>query len=536
MKKTALFLCALLSGSSICVAINRTDLLPEEDAVQFHISNVEVLKTALLKTPVARLCMDEQFAAFLNLPVTNLFQTSEDDSPSQKQFKLIKGEMAVSVSVPDGTPFFAVELSPKDYEEYCLLQDKIVADDEMTRKNHTFQDIPLVEEVAFDDVAIWRAYYQNTVLEGTNREQIEKALMKLKSAELDVPSGGAPFFKIVAPRPEQLTAALIAAATSEEDPDRPQTVNFPALIDALGLSTLRRMEASFVFQETETVIELTVQGSELIKGLFAMEKTGPVHLPPAGFIPADLFYFRISQPDIPTIWAELVKIVSAANPMAGVYLAQLPAVAQQLCAVDFQQELLNPFGNIALSYNAPGAETPRAGVALELNSGNTLKNALDKILATPSLAQQTAAIKQETFRDVTLYELSNIQSEDPVTLAILPDYFLYGTSENVRTMIRAIQVPSDSASYLNNELIQELTARAPDTACALGAIKGKEYAGIFLQELQKPQYRSRIEQSEWSPDFDKLPSSQHIGSFFRNAFSWTEASPGQWTVTFLLQN
>ncbi|MCU0858434.1 MAG: hypothetical protein MUC65_08550 [Pontiellaceae bacterium] len=535
MKKSSLVIFILLTGSSICLALNRADLLPEEDAVQFHISNVQAVKSALMKTPIGRLCQDEQFAAFLNLQTTNLFQVSETDSPSLKQLKLITGEMAVSGSVPDGTMFFAVELSPEEYTKYCELQDKIIADEAMIRKNHTFQDIPLVEEVNPEGKSIWRVYYQRTVLEGTSREQIEKAVMRLKAGTLNAADSEPPVFKMILPSPGNLLREIIDAVKNKNQ-NKPQIVDFDALFKAAGLSSISRLETALTFNGTETLFRMDIQGGNLNQGLFALTKTAPVRLPPAAFIPKDLFYFKISQPDISAIWFELQKIITAASPLYGASVAQLPAMVQQLCAIDFQQELLNTFGSTLLSYTAPGADAPRTGIALELKDGVTLKNSLDKLLTAPALAAQTAAIKQEPFRDTTLYEIATAQSGDTIAFAALPAYFLYGTGEDVRALIRSIQVPAEGAGYLDSALIRELTARAPRSACALSAINGKEYAAILIAELQKPQYRSRIEQSNWNPDFTKLPSSQHVGGFFNNAFGWTEASPDKWTFTFLMQN
>jgi hypothetical protein len=77
-----------------------------------------------------------------------------------------------------------------------------------------------------------------------------------------------------------------------------------------------------------------------------------------------------------------------------------------------------------------------------------------------------------------------------------------------------------------------LRRHVPARAFGFGAVDLKKYMTVIIRELTKPEYVSTLQQN-WAksgspmppPDFDKLPPTEHIASFFNVSYQYAEETP-----------
>ena len=86
-------------------------------------------------------------------------------------------------------------------------------------------------------------------------------------------------------------------------------------------------------------------------------------------------------------------------------------------------------------------------------------------------------------------------------------------------------------AFEQTELVQGLRKEVSSSAFGFGAVDWKLNMDAIMAELTKPEYMSLIEQN-WAtsgsvlppPDFKKLPSADHIASFFNVSYQYVEAN------------
>ena len=93
---------------------------------------------------------------------------------------------------------------------------------------------------------------------------------------------------------------------------------------------------------------------------------------------------------------------------------------------------------------------------------------------------------------------------------------------------------SDTAtneSFERSPLVKGLREHVPPRAFGYSAIDWKKNMDVIVREFSKPEYVGLMQQN-WAksgsplppPDFEKLPSADHIASFFNVSYQYAEAT------------
>jgi hypothetical protein len=77
-----------------------------------------------------------------------------------------------------------------------------------------------------------------------------------------------------------------------------------------------------------------------------------------------------------------------------------------------------------------------------------------------------------------------------------------------------------------------LRRHVPTRAFSFGAVDWKKYMTVIVREVTKPEYVTVLNEN-WAksgspippPDFNKLPPTEHIASFFNVSYQYAEETP-----------
>jgi hypothetical protein len=207
-------------------------------------------------------------------------------------------------------------------------------------------------------------------------------------------------------------------------------------------------------------------------------------------------------------------------------------MAQQQVGINFEQDLLANLGTQYLSFSELGNEKGTSVFVVELKNPQAFKKALETMLAAPAIQPQLATVlKLEEFLDHTIYTVKNNTSATEIAFSFVDNYFVYGTSTDLRSAIRRASNPQSVSSYEQSPLVKELRTQISSRAFDYSVVDWEKYMTIAFKELSKPEY-IRLIQEQWAqsgsplppPDFKKLPAADHIASFFNRSYQYTEAT------------
>jgi len=398
----------------------------------------------------------------------------------------------------------------------------------------TFQDVEIVQHIENggtpEEESSWQAHLNDTFVLGYTKEWVEKCIVQLQKATIKEPEGN-PDFNLNLP-----LSGMIRKFIEDEKEDldgSPDPMNTELLFEALGLLGVDNYSLKVELKDTEMVADSNLLVSDLTRGIFTLLDVRPSELPTVGFIPENIASLEVGRFNLLRFWQEVPNVLATAMPAVKPQFDMIVAMIQQQAGIDFEQDLLANIGTEYVSFSLTESDRQTSTIAVELKDGMAFKTGLETALAAPALQPQIAAgLEIEEFLDHTIYTVKDDDPESAIAFGVMGDYLLYGQPDGLRQVIRSES--SDTAtngSFERSPLVKGLREHVPPRAFGYSAIDWKKNMDVIVREFSKPEYVGLMQQ-KWAksgsplppPDFDKLPSADHIASFFNVSYQYAEAT------------
>jgi hypothetical protein len=543
-KYRPLFISLLLSLSLSTMALERIALLPPDTLVNVRISDTTGFWDKLQQSSIGKLWVDPQFQDFLGNPDAETWQEffMEGEPTAERevfieQLKMLQGELVLAFDSDHGNPYIIAAMSPDDFQRSLDMDVKLqgVATDPFEIIKSTFQDVEIIQYIEHggtpEEESSWQAHLNQTLVFGYSKEWVERAIVQLNKDEIKEPKGN-PSFTLNLPLSKYIQETLLAEMKFDQAATGPITPMYEpeALFQALGLLGIESFSSRIELHNTEMVADSTLQVSDLTKGLFTILDLEPSELPTLNFIPENISSIEVGRFNLLRFWQEIPNVLTTAMPAVKPQFDMILTMIQQQTGIHFEQDLLANLGTKYISYS----ESEKSVVAVELKDEVAFTRALETALSAPAIQPQVAAsLEIEEFLDHTLYTMKSAAPDEAMAFGMSDGYLLYGQPDGLRQVIR--RQTSDTppqTTFENSTLVKGLRANIPARAFGYSAIDWKANMDVIVRELSKPGYITLIQQN-WAksgsalppPDFTKLPSADHIASFFNVSYQYAEATP-----------
>ena len=542
-KLKVLSLSLLLALPLATLAMERTELLPSNAQSCMRISNTTNFWGKLKQSSIGKLWADPQFQDFLGNPDAEVWQEllfdGEPDAENNvfmEQFKMLQGEVILAFDMENDDPYIIAAMTRDDFVRSLEMDEKLVevTDDPFEIVKSTFQNIEVVRHIrkggTSGEKTMWQAHLNKTIVVGHTQEWIERCIVQLKKEAINEPEGNPTCYLNL---PVSTFLETLIEEENEERAGNPGPVNTELLLDALGLMGVDNYSLEIELKETEMVADSNLIVSDLAKGIFTLLDIQPSELPTVGFIPENIASLEVGRFNLLRFWQEIPSALATAMPSTKPQFDMIVAMLQQQAGINFEQDLLAHIGTKYISFSVAESDRQVSTIAVELKDGGAFKTGLETLLASPALQPQVAAgLETEEFLDHTIHTLKSDDPESSVAFGVAGDFLLYGQPDGIRQVIRSES--SDAAankSFERSLLVKGLRQHVPPRAFGYSAIDWKKNMDVIVRELGKPDYVSVIQQ-QWAksgsplppPDFDKLPPTDHIASFFNVSYQYIEAT------------
>jgi len=533
----------LLSLPLASLALERLSLLPPEAQSYVRISNTTNFWSQLKQSSLGKLWADQQFQDFLGNPDAEIWQelffdgeTDAEDDVFIEQFKMLRGELILAFDMEMEDPYIIAAMTGDDFIRSLEMDAKLleITEDPFEIVKSTFQDVEIVQHIENggtpDEESSWQVHLNDTFVLGYTKEWVEKCIVQLQKETIKEPEGH-PGFNLNLP-----LSGMIRKFIEDEKKDLeggPDPMNTELLFEALGLLGIDNYSLKVELKDAEMAADSNLLVSDLTKGIFTLLDVRPSELPTLGFIPENIASLEVGRFNLLRFWQEIPNVLATAMPAVKPQFDMIVAMLQQQAGIDFEQDLLANIGTEYVSFSVTEDDKQTSIVAVELQDGMAFKTGLETALAAPALQPQiTAGLEIEEFLDHTIYTVKDDDPESAIAFGVMGDYLLYGQPDGLRQVIRSES--SDAAtngSFERSPLVKGLREHVPPRAFGYSAIDWKKNMDVIVREFSKPEYVGVIQQ-HWAksgsplppPDFEKLPSADHIASFFNVSYQYAEAT------------
>ncbi len=541
IKRTILTLSILLTLPLATLALERTELLPDNAQNYVRISDTTRFLSQFKASSGGKLWADPQFQDFLGNPDAEIWNALffEDESEAEaelsiEQMKLAKGEVVLAFNMEEEF-FLILAMDKAAYERSQELDLKLseLSNNSGNTFKDSFQEVEIIRHIANseapDEESHWEAHFKGTLLVGSTREWIEKCIVQLKKETPVEPTGNPTLSMKLA-----LSSLIRDTLLEELKNDTPSPMYDPeVLLDALGLMGLENFSFNLELKDTEMVADSTLRVTDLTKGLFTIFDVRPSELPTVTFIPEDIASLEVGRFNLLRFWQEIPNVLATAMPAVKPQFDMAMAMVQQQVGLNLEQDLLAHLGTKYMAFSTTEDNQQISVIAVDLKDGAAFKTGLETTLASPVIQPQIATtLNTEPFLDHTIYTFNADDPSEEAAFSVAGDYLLYGQPAGLRQVIRT-QSSDEAAntSFEQSALVKGLRKHVPSQAFGYSAIDWKKNMDVFVRELSKPEYVSIVQQ-KWAasgsplppPDFNKLPASDHIASFFNVSYQYAEAS------------
>lgn len=543
VKLKILSLFILLSLPLASPALERLSLLPPEAQGYVRISNTTNFWSKLKQSSLGKLWADPQIQDFLGNPDTEtwqeLFFEDNYDADAEvfiEQIRMLQGEVILAFDQEMEDPYIIAAMSESDFLKSLEMDEKLseITDEPFEIVKSSFQNVEIIQYIedgeSPDEASSWQAHFKGTLILGYTKEWIEKCIVQLKKEEI-TESTGNPTFTINIPLSNLIRESLLEEL--EEDAEENPLYDIEALFDALGLMGIENYSLTIELKDTEMVADSLLKVSDLTKGIFSILDVQPSELPTITFIPENISSLEVGRFNLLRFWQEIPNVLATAMPAVKPQFDMITAMIQQQAGINFEQDLLANIGTQYISFSVAEAKQQTSVIAVELRNGAAFKTGLETVFSAPALQPQVATgLEIDEFLEHTIYSVNGGAPENLVAFSVVGDYLLYGPIEGIQQVIRS--QTSEAASNMNFEhspLVKGLRKNVPTRAFGYSAIDWKKNMGVIVREISKPEYIT-IMQQNWAksgsplppPDFNKLPSADHIASFFNVSYQYAEAT------------
>jgi len=519
-------------------ALERLELLPPDAQTYLRVSNTTNFWSGMKCSPIGKLWTDPQFQDFIGNPDAETWSaffldgdSEAEDAITLEQFKMLKGEVILAFDGEMEEITLVSAMEKADFLQSLELDNKLndILDEPIEIIKSNFQGVEIIQHITDgdEDDSSWQALVDGTFLMGHSREWIERCIVRLQKEKIEEPQGN-PVFNLNLPM-EHLVDEWV-----EEMDGHGAATSTHSLIEALGLAGLGNLSMTIELKKDEMAIEGNLKVSDLAKGLFSLLDLQPSEIPDVPFVPESIASFEVGRLNLLGLWKEIPEILASISPTAKPQLDMVIGMFMQQTGVDLEQDLLGNLDTPYLSYSQTGEGQPQITMlALELKDSQAFKTALESTLASPTLQMQLAnTLETEEFLGHTLYTVKTADPTESMAFGVAGNYLFYSQPEGLRQVLRSLAGEGgEKGSFNRSPLIEGLRAHMPARAFSFGAVDWKKNMAILIRELDKPEFTGAFAQG-WAtsgaptppPDFDKLPSAEHIASFFNLSYQYLEAT------------
>ena len=511
-------------------ALERVELVPNETVVQIRFANISAFKQGIEKSAFCRLWKDAQVREFLGCApkatIWDLVMKSQNDAVRElmvEEINMISGEVVLGLDVDKKSALVITTMTEEDFKKSQLIDEKITKAKGQTISiiKSTFQGVEIIQQVQEGEKPTFQTWVNGSFLISDNKEWVERAIMQLKKEPAKEPASE-PTFEITV----SIGKMLKKDTTLSSETDK-------KIFKALGFGGIQDLSLKLEAKETEMVLNVQLDVSDLKKGIFTLIDPQPLPLPKVPFIPKNLYSFNVERINIPGFWKELPNILNEVDPAVLTQFNMGLQMVRQSTGIDIEQDFINHIGTHILSFAAPSSKTIGGLIAIELKNEAAFKKSIETLVALPSLQAGIAhSIEIETFLEHTVYSAKGSPPDQTISIAILDNYLFYGLSAQVHDAIRTSNMAKGTSSYEESELIQSLTSKIPKNAIGYSQIDLKKYLSMVMNAAKDPILNSVLENllleldsSSIHPEISKLPPGEHLSTFFTSIFKFTEITP-----------
>jgi hypothetical protein len=535
-----ILLALLLAIPPASSALERTVLIPSDAQTYVRISNVTNFLSELKKSSAGRLWADRQFQDFIGNPDAEIWremlfdgEESAENEMYMEQLKMLTGELILAFNTKAGTMRIIAGMNTEVFQRSLVLDERLseIGENPFRIIRDTFQDVEIIQHIEApgtpQEESTWQAHLNHTLVMGDSREWVEKSIVQLKKGAVKEPEGN-PELNLNLPLAEFIRDKMLEKQNPALSPMAPDP---EVVLESLGLMGIEKLTTRIELQDKEMVVDSTLTATSLEKGIFTLLEFQPVELPAVGFIPENIAMIEVGRFNLLRFWQEIPAILSVAMPAAKPQFDIMLNLLRQQTGIDVEQDLLVHLGTRYFAFSAMEEDSLLSVTAIDLKDSQAFKAGLETALASPSLQSQvTMLLETVEFLGHSLYISKNTAPSESIAFAIMGNYLLYGHPDALRQVIRTETSGAVSGgAYERTELITGMRQSVPQTAFNFSAVDWKKFMEAVIHELTKPD-RTRLILRSWAmhggalppPDFNKLPSTDHIASFFNTTYQYIE--------------
>jgi hypothetical protein len=534
LKMTAM--AVVLAGPLVACALERADLLPPADTY-VRITQAETLWKEFGATCGEPLRTDPQVQDFIAAFGEKIGAKVKDGTfPTElrqlfEMHKILKGEITTVYSdkgkaLDVGSIYLAASATEEDFhrvlERTAWLQTQ--ANEAVVRKHESFQGTELVNDImrggCTNAMSYWMACVNGTLLLGSEREWVERNIVRLKKETIKEPDES----KLSVRFPIGLWTR--SALNSEKNTRGAKE----SVWSALGILDIEQYLLEIEIKDGDLIVDGTLSIADMSNGLFILLDTSPEDYSDDILIPAGATSFSYGKIDLPAFWKKLPEILGALPPKQRTGFIGLIAFFEQQSGLNIGNDILAYAGN-RFTLNTEQINTNQAIlISLELTNGRAMDESLTRLLASPFAQVWSDAVELTEFRGHNLYQLSSKKTDtEPPSLCIAGDRLLFGSRA---TLVRnaVLRLESDARSEPS---IQQRTARklAPENAFGYGGMNHRQARALIHINVSDSTFSAGVGFSSNPGDKKKEElgeneiSLNHLTSFLDHTYHYAEAIP-----------
>jgi len=516
-------LATLSQGAS---ALERTELLPSGE-MHLHITQAAQLWKDFGEIYGNRLRNDERFQTFSAEFEKKLEEKTDDGAFLQETrhlyeiLKPLKGEIAL-VYQGDEKTYLAATATQKEFQQIlnrtAWSQEQLNAP--TVRKRSTFQGVEIVQETS-PEKSYWLAWTRNTLLYGSEREWVEKSIVRLRKEEVEEPEES------------QLSCRFPIAQwidRSLKNKEGNERVRLENLWNTLGILDIEQYLLEIKFKDNELIIDGTLLASNLSKGLFSLLDTAPEEFQNRWIVPDNASSFSFGKIDLLRFWNRLPAILKASPPKIGHPIFGTILALQRASGMNIEQDFLAHAGKkFSLSTVQIGTNQSFL-VSLELNNGQAMEQSLATLFASPMAQSWPRYVNTSDFRGRTIHtQKSSDSNARPFALCVSGNHLLLGNAPLVRETI----LRQENGANPTPSTLQE-TARnlAPPTAFGFGAVDHQSALSVMQLRMSNTNFSmgfavqsSNSKKKAEEELAENEISLDYITSFLHTTYHFAEAVP-----------
>ncbi|MCP4219438.1 MAG: hypothetical protein GY765_32685 [bacterium] len=543
----------------------RKELLPDSSGMVVRISNAPQFGKAFKESPLGQLWNSPKMKPFFNGgsladAIAGEFAGGEPGKPgsaeiarlSGQELDMLEGEFVLSFGSAQSGVYIVAAMSEENFEKSLLIDRKLrkLKNTKKVNKTHTFQGVKLVETISEDETgstSIWQTCYKGSLVQTSDRDWLEKTIVRLKKAAPAEPKGLPVFqLEIAGTMVRQLAGTLLQASQKEKTPQ------IAGLISAMGLEQLESILIKHTLRPDAATSVIRVLNNGEMKGVWAMLKKEPVPFKHRlAHVPEKVYSYQVTRLDFNAFWLEMPQIINKFSPAFSTQFDTMLTQLNAMLKVDISRDFFGNLDTLLTTYSIMDRVQNSALYAVQLREPAVTEKFLDIVLGENSMAKMNMeeSLQLEELAGHRIYVMKFPVAPTAPQGQVLPSYALsvadgslvLGEDKLVRTLIHNLTSKKKSAFY-SGPLFKSMIKHVPDHACSYAFFDMQRWVGQLLTFLETFKFPSTAVDKQTKKDTSylmqfmenlqpsKLPSAEFISSFFGKGFSYNEMKKNEYRI------